>query len=1015
MKKKFPCLVILLLVANLSYTVLCQSVTASGWLGGWNYRQSHVIKSAFGAGTDYQMRIKAIYDSSFCEQGDMALGLGSFEGSDVDSDGNIYVGYQYKIYKSTDNGETFSLIHTIPTQSNPQPDYAGRVWCVFIDSRDYVFVSAGSTNRLYRSMDGGESFGEVLNMNRALNDGQIANIAEDENGHLYGAEFCATGYSLNPRLWKSTDGGVNWSAVKSWSVGHLHGVYFNSFNDFLYVLTGETIGSERDRVYRSKNGGSDWQILVDTQSIDVPYLACDFIDDYVYLGQDKYTATCNIHCFQDDGVSESFTPATVFINPYDRTPWFSATRVGDYLAFAGCRDVDNGNALIVRSLNGIDWEIVMTCSVDSGDRLLGQLTKHSRKGQAFITIHKTASTYLTSTSFLDIVGLSQKCRTDFGDVRFTESDGTTLLDYWVEEKTDSNEAIFWVEVADDLSSEDHAIYVYYGKDDATSISSGQNTFLFFDDFLGSAWDTSAWQTVGSPSTSVSDSKIVVSRNSYSGSWSAHGLKTKTFSVDEARIMTRAKTSSTHASNTAGYACSQFTSKGARNGFGFSGGNIIVEVDGRDEGASFTTAYPQAYLTNAFYTLYLYRWGTSYAKEYVNGVYKSQVTSNVRDGSRNVAVWIEEWGSFSGTRDVTVDWVAVAKYADPEPSHGNWGSEEIGNYIIIDQAFWSDERADIGSVQTIGFCIRWSNGSNVDEGSIYLNGTEYVTNSTGWINLNVFSSKVGKDTWTVTGVNCSGVRTYVQTCQNPSIIWDRIEIFDGGVSNGLPDLGESITIWFKALYEYDKGIFNRANGVLYLDGSAMIWSTTNNRWEFDYVANNTGTKAFVVSEVSDRSYDLAVIDDTVGAQSASISYSPFSVNSNSTISELAFNSTSKTLIFTVDGPSGTIGYTNVTIAKTLIEDISQLEVYVDGEPINYVASATDYYWRLRFTYNHSKHNVALVFNAKQTESRIATPFDSVHALILIGVVITIVAAILSGIKKRRPYPIKTNYGSNYEAA
>lgn len=80
------------------------------------------------------------------------------------------------------------------------------------------------------------------------------------------------------------------------------------------------------------------------------------------------------------------------------------------------------------------------------------------------------------------VYLSGKCRTDFGDVRFTDDDGTTLLDYWIEEKVDGNYAVFWVEVADDLSINPATIYVYYGKSDATTTSNGTNTFIAWDDF-----------------------------------------------------------------------------------------------------------------------------------------------------------------------------------------------------------------------------------------------------------------------------------------------------------------------------------------------------------------------------------------------------------------------------------------------------------------------------------------------------------------------------------------------------
>jgi len=80
------------------------------------------------------------------------------------------------------------------------------------------------------------------------------------------------------------------------------------------------------------------------------------------------------------------------------------------------------------------------------------------------------------------VFLNEHCRTDFGDVRFTKSDGTTLLDYWMETKVDSNFAVFWVEIPDDLSSNNVTIYIYYGKSDATTTSNASNTFLAYNGF-----------------------------------------------------------------------------------------------------------------------------------------------------------------------------------------------------------------------------------------------------------------------------------------------------------------------------------------------------------------------------------------------------------------------------------------------------------------------------------------------------------------------------------------------------
>jgi hypothetical protein len=83
---------------------------------------------------------------------------------------------------------------------------------------------------------------------------------------------------------------------------------------------------------------------------------------------------------------------------------------------------------------------------------------------------------------------------------------------------------------------------------------------------------------------------------------------------------------------------------------------------------------------------------------------------------------------------------------------------------------------------------------------------------------------------------------------------------------------------------------------------------------------------------------------------------FSVTSNSTVSQFSFNSTSRELSFTVSGPSGTTGYVNVYIAKSLIGDISTLKVYLDGNQIDYTAVSTNASWLLHFTYQHSTHRV-----------------------------------------------------------
>jgi flagellin-like protein len=98
--------------------------------------------------------------------------------------------------------------------------------------------------------------------------------------------------------------------------------------------------------------------------------------------------------------------------------------------------------------------------------------------------------YGTGTDNEENIYLGNKAKTDFGDVRFVQSDKHTLLSYWLENKVDGVTATFWVKIAGNLTAQSQTIYVYYGNNQATSESNGETTFVFFDDFSG---DLSKWK------------------------------------------------------------------------------------------------------------------------------------------------------------------------------------------------------------------------------------------------------------------------------------------------------------------------------------------------------------------------------------------------------------------------------------------------------------------------------------------------------------------------------------------
>ncbi len=125
---------------------------------------------------------------------------------------------------------------------------------------------------------------------------------------------------------------------------------------------------------------------------------------------------------------------------------------------------------------------------------------------------------------------------------------------------------------------------------------------------------------------------------------------------------------------------------------------------------------------------------------------------------------------------------------------------------------------------------------------------------------------------------------------------------------------------------------------------------------------------------------------------------FAVESNSTISVLEFNSTSLELSFTVSGETGTRGYVKVTIVKSLISNIADVKVYIDGNQTEYSATSQDDAWTLTFTYTHSTHYVRVDLKTAIMTGR---PFDPILICIMVAV---IVIALISGIilvNRRKP--------------
>jgi hypothetical protein len=110
---------------------------------------------------------------------------------------------------------------------------------------------------------------------------------------------------------------------------------------------------------------------------------------------------------------------------------------------------------------------------------------------------------------------------------------------------------------------------------------------------------------------------------------------------------------------------------------------------------------------------------------------------------------------------------------------------------------------------------------------------------------------------------------------------------------------------------------------------------------------------------------------------------FLAESNSTLSSLAFNSTSNEISFNVQGPSGTKGYVRFLVSKNLVPNMDGMRLLIDGQDAQCKIDSDDNFWLLTFNYSHSTHNVVIKLQGVQVPEFTNT----IYALLILFAVIT----------------------------
>lgn len=259
------------------------------------------------------------------------------------------------------------------------------------------------------------------------------------------------------------------------------------------------------------------------------------------------------------------------------------------------------------------------------------------------------------------------CLSNFNDLRFTTSDGTTLCPYWIESisgATPNQLATVWINVPSIAAHpDDTTIYMYYGNASASAASSGADTFPFFDDFSG---DLTKWAG-NTAAAAIASGAMTLTR-----SGSDVYLYGDTTVANNVRMRTRAKVNDIDYSIVGMGSADTSWYPHVRVDHNSAAANHSSWDTVSDAGA--TTIFDTTLIDFNVYHVYdLCRLltGTDTVRIFCDGVQRgSDCTTNVGTPAYTAKFSIQ---TNNGT--VIVDYVFLSNYTYNEPTWGSFGSQE----------------------------------------------------------------------------------------------------------------------------------------------------------------------------------------------------------------------------------------------------------------------------------------------------------------------------------------------------
>jgi len=658
-KTKYGKGICLFFTISIIFILLVFKVEASpGWLSGWQYRKQHNITgSTAGNQTNYPIRIKVHYRDAFIpiwDSGVLAPQTNNARNIVIDGNYLYAVAQQYSTYYSF-------VIYDISDPSSPVQKSilaTGNNCHDIRKSGNYVFIG-GTTGVLVYNVTNPSSPSLVKNHN----------LGGDVHGMFLLGNYLYCCLYLNDEftIVDITDPENPVTKGSVTDVTYVHGPHdVHVEGDYAYLANYEDgTGEYGFVVINVSNKSSPSVVAWDGEGHLNSHIIK--VGNYCYVGSHQPDTGMTIY-----NVSTPTSPVYVgkfFSDKMRNFGYWNDLYNATTLATTGVRDDDQAGVIhLIDISNPTSPTILMTyeqptndhqgCVKVTGEYIYVSVSKDYPTREWVIRSYKILE---AGEAEDELVSLDEKCKTDFGDVRFTGEDGETEYSYYLDPNNgaDGDYRYFYVKLPTISNVTINSIYVYYGNSDATTTSSGENTFIFFDDFD----NLDKWDVTGDASVSDGICTVGDAVTDWDYIWANTTYQFGRPLIYEVYMKIDAVTTTGwHGAMIRDTGTNDLIFHGLYQTGATTGTRIRIETINYDY--HYTPKYSDEYY------IYTTWWKTDGVSFWIDGTpkYNSTYTSTRTDlRPRADSYWANKF--------VYLDWIRIRNYVEPEPSHGDWGAEE----------------------------------------------------------------------------------------------------------------------------------------------------------------------------------------------------------------------------------------------------------------------------------------------------------------------------------------------------